>query len=264
MKSLWLGSGWKMTKTLAEGLSYAERLSCQLSVPSSCRVFVAAPFTHLWGLRAALRDTPILLGAQNMHWEDEGPYTGEISPRMLAEIGVDFVELGHSERRAAFGETDLMVNRKVRAALAKRIVPLVCIGETGEERDRGQADEVVARQVRFALEGVSRVDPGQLWIACEPVWAIGSAGTAATPDVAGGAHAVIRSVLDERFGRSTAGEIPILYGGSVDRSNAAALVMQAQVDGLFVGRSAWEVSSFLEIIRLAVQAASGAPGPLAI
>ena len=259
MKSLWIGTSWKMTKTLAEGVSYVERLLSQLSVPAACSVFLAVPFTHLWKLREILKGSPILLGAQNMHWEDEGPHTGEISPKMLAEIGIDFVELGHSERRSAFGETNVSVNRKVLAALTKGITPLVCVGETGDERAHGLTEEVIARQVAIALQDVDQADAGRVWIAYEPVWAIGAGGTPAAPEYADRAHTVIRSCLDQRFGRPTAGRIPILYGGSVDRDNAPALVAQPHVDGLFIGRSAWEVTSFLEIISRSVKAAATKP-----
>jgi triosephosphate isomerase len=249
VKRALLGTSWKMNKTLAEAEAYVAHLKKALRRSDRYQVFIVPPFTHLWRMKELLRKTPILLGAQNMHWEPEGPFTGEISPKMLAEIGVDIVELGHSERRAYFNETDFTVNKKVLAALAHDLTPLVCVGERKDEKDFGAAREVVGRQVRIALHGVNAVTCERVWIAYEPVWAIGVDGIPAEPVYASELQSHIRTTVTELFGETQGSKVPILYGGSVSLQNAAELVRQPNVDGLFVGRAAWEAESFVGIIN---------------
>ncbi len=244
-----VGSGWKMQKTLAEATDYIVQLREALHESPRVQVFIAAPFTHLWKLRELTRGTSILLGAQNMHWADEGPYTGEVSPTMLAEIGLDLVELAHSERRSYFNETDYTVNKKVKACLAHGMIPLLCVGEAMVDREYGVVREVIGRQVKIALHGVDGRDAGRIWIAYEPVWAIGEGGIPAEPEVAAQVHALIRTSLAELFGEDQAREVRIIYGGSVNLGNAVPFIRQPNVDGIFIGRASWQAESFLEIIH---------------
>lgn len=184
-----------------------------------------------------------------MHWADSGPFTGEISPLMITECGAELVELGHSERRTEFGETDPYVNRKVRAALEHGLRPLVCVGEAAEERDYGVAEEVVARQAKIALHGVSAEMIAHVLVAYEPGWAIGNNGRAADPSHVDAVHRRIRAAVQSVHGEAVAGQLRVLYGGSVTRVTAAALAGSPEVDGLFIGRAAWDVASFIDIIR---------------
>lgn len=250
MERALVGTSWKMNKTMAEAESYVSQLKKNLSRPGRCQLFVVPPFTHLWRMKDLLRDTPILLGAQNMHWEPEGPFSGEISPRMLAEIGVDIVEMGHSERREHFNETDFTVNKKVLSALAHGLTPLVCVGENKDEKECGAARDVIARQVRIALHGVDALACERVWVAYEPVWAIGVGGTPAEPSYASEQHSHIRSLIKGLFGEIRGKKLPILYGGSVNVENAVAFLSQPEIDGLFIGRAAWEASSFVQIIKV--------------
>ena len=249
----WIGTGWKMNKMLAEARDYVGTLR-QDAVwrDDRLRPFIIPPFTALATVRDALGDDAatesggILLGAQNMHWADRGAYTGEISPLMVKDCGAGLIELGHSERRAQFNETDETINRKVKAALRHGLRPLICVGETGAERQAGQAVETVTRQVRLALTGIEPAGLRQVLIAYEPVWAIGDGGVPATADEANDMHVEIRRVL-AALGPAAA-DIPVLYGGSVNPLNCVALARQPAVDGLFIGRSAWEATGFLGII----------------
>lgn len=238
-----------MNKTAAEAEEYLLHLKSVLPAEPHCQVFVAAPFTTLWKAVEAVKGSPILVGAQNMHWADEGPYTGEVSPKMLVETGIHLVELAHSERRAYYNETDLDVNKKVKAALAHGLIPLVCVGERQSDKNFGVSADYLAIQVRMALHGLTLPQAERVWIAYEPVWAIGVGGTPAEPSYADHMQAQMRMVLVDMFGSETGVRIPILYGGSVSIENAAELARQPNIDGLFIGRAGWTVESFLEIIR---------------
>ena len=243
-RPVWIGTSWKMNKTLAEARRFAEGLA---AAPGDERVrrFVIPPFTALREVKAMLKGTGVLVGAQTMHWADEGAWTGEISPVMLADCGADIVELGHSERRAHFGETDEAVGLKVHAAVRHGLVPLICVGETAEEKDAGRADEVLGRQVEAALGRLGAAQrSAPILLAYEPVWAIGEGGTPASPDYADDRQARIIDVAQAATGR----RLPCLYGGSVNPGNAAELVACPHVDGLFVGRSAWSVEGYLDIL----------------
>lgn len=250
--ALWIGTSWKMNKTLAEALAFADALvAAEPAADPRIRRFVMPPFTAARQVSERLAGTAVRVGAQNMHWADSGAWTGEISPVMLADCGLDMVELGHSERRMHFGETDETVALKVAAALRNGLIPLICVGESGADREAGRAEEVLARQVRAALsrvEGSRGTTP--LLFAYEPVWAIGDGGTPATPDYADARHAEILAVAEGVLGR----RVPCLYGGSVDRNNCARLVLEPHVDGLFVGRSAWQAEGYLEILSRCVAA----------
>lgn len=237
----WIGTSWKMNKTLAEARAFAEGLSA----PCDPRIqrFVIPPFTAVREVKAMLAATSVKVGAQNMHWDDAGAWTGEISPLMLKDCNLDIVELGHSERREHFGETDETVGKKVAAAVRHGLIPLICIGETLEERQAGRAAEVLATQVRAALEPV-KGSQAEILLAYEPVWAIGANGIPATADYADARQAEIIAVAQEVMGR----KIPCLYGGSVNPGNCAELISCPHVDGLFIGRSAWDVAGYLDIL----------------
>lgn len=208
------------------------------------------PFTDLLAVKALLEGTDIALGAQNMHWEASGAFTGEISPAMVAEL-CQYIIIGHSERRAYFGETDSSVNRKVHAALLHGILPIVCVGETLEENEAGSTTEVVKRQLRDGLARLDLEDGSTLVVAYEPVWAIGT-GKAATPDGANGVIAdVIRPVLADEFGEPFANQVRVLYGGSVKSDNAAEFFAQPDIDGALVGGASLKVDEFTAITQAA-------------
>lgn len=247
MRPLWLGTSWKMHKTIGEAQLFAESLRSFFAASQSVslQLFIMPPFTALFKVCEVLRDTTVLVGAQNMHWERSGAYTGEISPLMVRDCGAQLVELGHSERRESFGETDYTVNRKVLSALAHGLRPIVCVGETPVEKECGAAHVSVARQVRMALNGVAIREVPRVIFAYEPVWAIGEAGMPAEPSHADSVHACIRKAIGDAGERST-----ILYGGSVSQQNAVDFVAQPNVDGLFIGRAAWDASDFVELVRL--------------
>lgn len=252
MTRYWVGTNWKMHKTLAESLAFAETLAVFLpEADARIQPFIIPSFTAVREVKKALAGTRAMVGAQTMHWADSGPWTGEISPPMLTDCGLDLVELGHSERRAHFAETDETVGRKVEAAVRHRLIPLVCVGETLAERESGRADEVLATQVAAALRFLGEDGrEAQILFAYEPVWAIGENGIPASADYADGRHALIKDVASDLLGRTP----PVLHGGSVNPQNAAGLLRQPHVDGLFVGRAAWEPAGFVEILRLAAAA----------
>ncbi len=251
MKQVWLGTGWKMNHTSREAVGYARDLAAYLAQhPPLVQLFILPPFTVLAQVAEILRDSPVLVGAQNMHAARRGAFTGEISAAMLQECGAAVVELGHSERREYFGETDYMVNAKVLAALEANIRPLVCVGEPRIEREFGVAGDWVRRQVKIALHKVPAAQLERVILAYEPIWAIGEQGVPATPEEASEMHQVIRGVVSEMYGDALARELPILYGGSVNPQNAASLLTQPEIDGLFVGRAAWQVADFIRLVEL--------------
>jgi len=246
----WLGTSWKMNKTQTEAGDYAQLLAEVLQAsPVTATVFVLPPFTALERVCQAVRGSALKVGAQNMHWADRGPYTGEVSPLMIKECGAELVEIGHFERRQEFGETNPSVNKKVRSALEHSLRPLICVGETDIQRDYSVAEEVVACQVKMALHDVSSDRIPEILIAYEPGWAIGEKGTEADPVQVNVMHHRIRELIGYRYGESIADQVHILYGGSVTSTNAAAFARQPEVDGLFIGRAAWEVNSFVNIIE---------------
>ena len=254
----WIGTSWKMNKTRAEGRAYARTLAASdLARSDAVALFVIPPFTAVAEVADALTDTRVMVGVQNMHWAEAGPWTGEISARMVEDVGARLVEIGHSERRTHFGETDETVALKVAAALAHDLVPLVCVGDTREENDAGRTTEVLTRQVRAA---VSKVSPEEAWrvvIAYEPVWSIGEGGTPADPAFADERHAEIKTVLREVTGR----EPRVLYGGSVNLGNCVALALQPHIDGLFIGRSAWDPEGLLGIVSQVSDVSQKQPCP---
>ncbi len=248
MKKCYLGTNTKMYKTVADTVAYLERLG-ELTADISrqaLELFVIPSFTALDAAGRVARKWNITLGAQNMAWLEEGQLTGEISPLMLREVGAEIAELGHSERRHILGETDDMIRRKVACAARNGLTVLLCVGETGEEKSLGLAAEVLRTQLKVGLHDLT--SPNGVWVAYEPVWAIGVNGTPAPASYAAQMHAVIRQTLTECFPKGGA-DIPILYGGSVRPDNACELIRQPEVDGLFVGRSAWDAERFHELIR---------------
>jgi triosephosphate isomerase len=248
---LFIGTNTKMYKTIAQTKSFLTRLHMLVqTIPSDeiC-LFVIPSHTSLPAARSIIPDNSILLGAQNMGWEDEGQFTGEISPVMLKEIGVDIIEIGHSERRCILHETDEEENKKALAALRHGFRALLCIGETKEQKDFGIADEILGIQLKKGLFGVNPDQTGNLLIAYEPVWAIGTQGTPASRQYAEEKHTVIRAILASLFGGDKADSIPLLYGGSVNNGNAVELIQMNNIDGLFVGRSAWDADNFSLLIN---------------
>lgn len=242
--SLWIGTSWKMNKTLAEGLDFARALAAaDTGRDPRIQRFVVPPFTSVREVKAALAESSVKVGAQNMHWSDAGAWTGEVSAPMLVDCGLDLVELGHSERRAHFGETDETVGLKVAAAQRHGLIPLICVGETLAEREAGRAKDVLAAQVQGALEKATTATP--VLLAYEPVWAIGENGVPATSDYADARQAEIIAVAGETLGQ----RVPCLYGGSVNPDNCEELIRCPHVDGLFIGRSAWDVTGYLDILE---------------
>ncbi len=238
-----------MNKTLQEGLDYVKELLAFLdALQPQFHTFVIPPHTSLWPIREATRGTRLFLGAQNMHWAEAGAFTGEISPTMLQEMGIDLVELGHSERRQYYNENDYDLNKKIRAAIRHGIRPLLCVGESLTERQFGVETEVVASQLKISLHGVSSHEAAQLLIAYEPVWAIGEAGKPAEPAQIARMHAHIRDLLCSLFGDSGR-RIPILYGGSVNQENFLTYLRIKEVNGLFIGRAAWDLASFRQMLQ---------------
>ena len=252
MKKLYLGTNTKMYKTIKDTCEYLERLKALTAeIPKAVELFVIPSYNSLSRAGEILQDSRIRLGAQNMCWEDVGQFTGEISPRMIRETGAQIIEIGHSERRHVFRETDEEENRKVKTALREGFTALLCIGETSEEKKAGISDEILRIQLKKGLSGISLNGSSRLWIAYEPVWAIGTKGIPASPAYAADRHRAIRETLCGLFGCAEGQEIPILYGGSVNQENACGFLQLENVDGLFIGRSAWEANSFSQIIQMA-------------
>lgn len=241
----WIGTSWKMNKTRAEAQAFATELAGSPVAQSvRCNLFVIPPFPYIRDMAESLKGTNVRVGAQNMHWADHGAWTGEVSPLMLKDCGATLVEIGHSERRTHFGETDQTVALKVQAALKHELTALVCIGDTRAEYEAGETAGVLERQVRALLSPVTYQARDKVIIAYEPVWSIGEGGTPATPAFANEQHIKISELIKSLIGTP----LPILYGGSVNRHNCVALARESHIDGLFIGRAAWDVRGYLEII----------------
>jgi triosephosphate isomerase len=251
MRKKIIAGNWKMNKTVGEAVDLAEAIKREVGDLRDVDVVLCPPFTALKAVSDVVSGSHIDLGAQNMHWEKSGAFTGEVSPGMLRDLFCHFVILGHSERRQYFGETDETVNRKTKAALASNLTPIVCVGETLAEREDGRMQSVVTTQVKGSLAGLSAKELTQTVIAYEPVWAIGT-GKTATSAQAQEVHALIRTVLAELSDASTAQAVRIQYGGSMKGSNAKELLSQPDIDGGLIGGAALEARSFVEIIRSAL------------
>jgi L-erythrulose 1-phosphate isomerase len=246
-RHLWVGTSWKMNKTLAEAATFVDELLA-FPIPSGIQAFLLPPHTALASVRSRVpEDSPILLGAQNAHWASEGSWTGEISMRMAKDAGATLIEIGHSERREHFGETDRTVALKAAAAVAHGLIPLICVGEPLAVRDEGGAEDFVRVQVQVALSELVPAQISQVIIAYEPVWAIGEHGIPATIDQVAPVMALISDVVTVAAGGPVRA---VLYGGSVSTQNARELLSDPNTHGLFVGRAAWQASGFIELLKL--------------
>jgi triosephosphate isomerase (TIM) len=248
MRKPLIAGNWKMHKTVPEAVALVEQIRSGLGDSGGVEVLVVPPFTALHSVAQLLRGTPIALGAQNMHWEKEGAFTGEVSPIMLRDVGCTYVILGHSERRHIFEETDERLGKKARAAVDHAITPLICVGETLAERESNRTLEVVERQIDRALRFLKPDEVARIVVSYEPVWAIGT-GHAATPEQAQDVQAFIRKRVAITHGDAVARALRILYGGSVSPQNIGPLMAQGDVDGALVGGACLKAESFLQIIR---------------
>ena len=253
MRTPLIAGNWKMFKSIAETMKHVKALRPLVKDITDVEIVVAPPFPSIHAAAESLRGSNVLVAAQDLYWEREGAFTGEVSGPMLAEAGADLVSIGHSERRTLFGETDATVNRKISAAFAADLMPIVCIGETLDQRERSETLDVLDRQIRGGLDGVTSAQLAQLVVAYEPVWAIGT-GRNATPEQAGEAHAHIRQRLRQWFGAEAADLCRVIYGGSVKPENIRDLVAQPDVDGALVGGASLDVKAFFDIVRNAAEA----------
>ena len=242
-----IAGNWKMHKSIGEAVSLVRAIRAGTAEGTNCQVVLAPPFTALAAVAHEIQGTPLVLAAQNVHWEPKGAFTGEISVPMLQDIGCGMVIIGHSERRQFFGETDATVNRRLRAILGSTLQPILCIGETLAERESGLHHSVVAQQLAGGLDGLTGQDLLRIILAYEPVWAIGT-GRTASPETAQEMHSLIREWLSGKFGKE-AQEVRILYGGSVKPDNIDALMLQPDIDGALVGGACLETESFLRVIH---------------
>jgi triosephosphate isomerase len=250
-KTPWIGTSWKMNKTRPQAREFAGVLADSPTAKiDGAKLFVIPPFTAIADVATLLAATPVRVGAQNMHWAPSGAWTGEISAAMLRDVGASLVEIGHSERRTHFGETDETVALKTRTAIDNGLLALVCVGDTRAEYEAGLTSEVLARQVRFALSALGAADRGKIVIAYEPVWSIGEGGVPADPDFADLQHRRIKDVSRDLFPEP----VDVVYGGSVNSDNCHVLASRAHIDGLFIGRSAWDAPDYIGIIEKVVAA----------
>jgi triosephosphate isomerase (TIM) len=247
MRIPFIAGNWKMYKTVQEAVLYAKELRSIVKDVSDVEIVVAPPFTAIHGMAEALRNTNVAVGAQDLYWEKEGAFTGEVSAGMIKEAGAEFVIIGHSERRRLFQETDATVNKKIFAAIGADLTPIVCVGETLEERERNDTFKILDRQIKDGLDRLTAEQIANLVIAYEPVWAIGT-GKNATAAQAQEAHAHIRTRLRQWFGADAADRCHILYGGSVKPDNISSLIQEADVDGALVGGASLELKSFGELV----------------
>ena len=247
-----IAGNWKMNKTVQEAIDDAIALKRKFYTFAEADIVVCAPFTVLSKVSDEIIDSSIMLGSQDVYWEQEGAFTGEISPAMLKDTGCRYVITGHSERRNLFGETDEDVNRKLQVILKHGMVPIMCVGERIEERDNGMTYEVLEKQLTRGLKDVARDEVMRIIIAYEPIWAIGT-GKTATTDEAQNAHKFIRGFIERSFDKEAGSKIRIQYGGSVKPENIAKLMAQEDIDGSLVGGASLDVNSFIEIIKNAVK-----------
>jgi triosephosphate isomerase len=247
---LLFGTNWKMNKTAAEAAKYGARLSQRLESDvhsQNIAVFVIPPYTSIQAVQR-VAGGKFWVGAQNMHWAESGPYTGEISAPMLSELGVDLVQIGHAERRRLYNESDIDVHRKVQAALQWGLRALICVGENGDDKRWGVGGETVSRQLRIALHDLARESANRLMIAYEPWWAIGEGANIADPGYVKSMVCVLRNTLESLFGSNISAAVSLLYGGSVRRADARDMLRSSGVNGLFVGRYALDPDDFADLI----------------
>ncbi len=248
MRTPLLAGNWKLNLTIGEAVALAEALKEGIGSVTEREVVVAPVFTALSSVAAVLEGSPVRLGAQNLYWEESGAFTGEVSAPLVKDAGCSYAIVGHSERRQHFGETDASVNRKARAALAAGLTPIICVGETLEERESGRAQEVVKGQVKGALADFSPDDLTAAVLAYEPIWAIGT-GKTATPAQANEIHGYIRGLLSDGFGDIVSDRVRILYGGSVKPDNVDELMREKHLDGALVGGASLKADSFARIVQ---------------
>ncbi|MCK9582627.1 MAG: triose-phosphate isomerase [Endomicrobiales bacterium] len=248
MRTPLLAGNWKMFKNVKESVELVNGLKTALADVKNREILVCPSFTALTSVFDVIKNSNIKLGAQNLFWESKGAFTGEVSPGMIAEVGCSYVLIGHSERRQFFGETDATVNKKIFAVFALGLKPIVCVGETLQERESDKTLEVLKRQLTNGLAGLSAEQAKMIVVAYEPVWAIGT-GKTATTQQAQDAHAFIRKVYEEMYGKDAAALTRILYGGSVKPDNIAELMKQPDVDGGLVGGASLDVNSFTKIVK---------------
>ncbi len=250
MRKKIIAGNWKMNKTGAEAATFARDLKVKTLNINKTEIVVCPPFTAIDAVYSILKESRIRVGAQNVHWEAAGAYTGEVSAVMIEAAGCKYVIIGHSERRQYFGETDETVNKKIKQTLTTSLSPIVCIGETLEQRQAGQTEAIVQQQIRIGLAGLSKEQMQRIVLAYEPVWAIGT-GVTATPQQAEQVHRFIRQLLAEMFDRSIADGTVILYGGSVKPDNIQELLNEPDIDGGLIGGASLKVDSFVEMIKIA-------------
>lgn len=241
-------ANWKMNKTVSESIRCATELKNLLSGKQEHEIVVCPPFTSLSALELVLQEVSVFVGAQNMHEQDSGAFTGEVSPRMLEEVGCDYVILGHSERRQMYAEQDEILAKKIKAALDHGLIPIYCVGESNEQNQAGQSFDVIEHQLQNVLRGLSAAEGFRVLIAYEPVWAIGT-GRAATPEWAEKIHAFIREKLAVIFTKDVANSVRILYGGSVNQDNIGLLMGQENIDGALVGGASLDAKHFTNIVK---------------
>lgn len=252
MRRAIIAANWKMNKTIREAVEFAYSIKEVLKSLKDRICVVCPPFTALAHVQQELVKSEIQLGAQNLFWESDGAYTGEVSARMLKDVGCQYVIIGHSERRRIFAENDEMINRKIKKALSEGLTPIICVGETLEEREKGITFDVIRAQTSKDFEGLKKDEAQRCVIAYEPVWAIGT-GRNATPDQAQEVHAYIRGLLKDYFGGDLAQNISIQYGGSVKPDNIDDLMSEADIDGALVGGASLDVKSFARIVQFNVK-----------
>jgi len=252
MRKPLIAGNWKMYKTPTEAQNLANNIKIQLHDANDADVVICPPFTALVAVQEIIKDSDISLGAQNMYWKNEGAFTGEISPAFLLDLGCKYVIIGHSERRQHFKETDEEINKKIKAAVEHGLTPILCVGETIDEREKGETENIVERELTNALSGLNYDDIKNIIIAYEPIWAIGT-GKTATPEIAEAVHKFIRSFIENNYNSEVATELRILYGGSIKPDNIRELMKEPDIDGGLVGGASLKAESFVEIARGACQ-----------
>jgi len=255
MRIPFIAGNWKMYKTVQEAVVFTKELRLAVKDVTNVEIVVAPPFTAVHAVAEAARNTNIGVAAQDVYWEASGAFTGEVSGPMIKEAGAEYVIVGHSERRQLFGETDATVSKRVLAAIASGLTPIVCVGETLDERERNETLNVLDRQIKDGLDRITGDELAALVVAYEPVWAIGT-GRVATAAQAGEVHAHIRKRLRQWFGADAADQCHVIYGGSVKPDNIADLIAEEDVDGALVGGASLEVLSFAEIVARSLRAAT--------
>ena len=248
MRKKVIAGNWKMNMNQKNTKEFIRKLASNLDPQNDANIILCVPFVHLAYAIEAIRETKIKIGAQNMHWKEKGAYTGEISPNMLKEMGVEYVIIGHSERRKYFAETDESVNKKIKSALENELIPIVCVGETLEQKERMETEEVITNQVGLALEGLTNEEVKRVIIAYEPIWAIGTGKTATSED-ANSSIIAIRRKIANNYKKSIADNVIILYGGSMNSKNANELLKTSDIDGGLIGGASLKIDEFTKIIN---------------